>query len=185
LLPVQHVERAERIEQVVLTDRGAHGVAGAFSGAIGSEQHRSADGIPAEQRSLRTPQDLRGGDIAHLHRATDRAAHVDIVDVQANSGIHRRCGVSLADAADEHLCGGIVAGQRAVAVELQVRRDLVEVRGAGDLHAFEHFTGDHGHGNRRVLQALFAATRRHHDFAEFLDVCRLRAFGRLGGGRTS
>ena len=134
-----------------------HGVAGTFARRLGGEQHRTADGVAAEQGSLRPAQHLHAGDVAKLHRAADRAPHVDIVDIEADAGIHRRRGVGLADAADEYLRRGIVACQRPIGVELQIGGNLVQIGRADDLLTLELVRAEHGHRNRRVLQAFRTA----------------------------
>ena len=68
-------------------------------------------------------------------------------------------------------------------MELQVRRDLVEIGGADDLLALERVGTQRRDGDRRVLQALFAAPRGYDD--RFQDVCLQLPglFGwRLGAG---
>ena len=113
---------------------------------------------------MRPAQHLDVRDIPELHRAADRAAHIDIVDIDADAGIDRGGSVGLPDAADEDLGGRIVARQRTIGRELQVGRDLVEIGRADDLLALQRPGGEHRDRHRRVLQALLATARRHHDF---------------------
>ena len=154
----RQIEGAERFEKIVVAQSHAHGVAGVGSGFVGRQQHRAADGVAAEQGSLRAAQDLHVGDVAEFHGRADRAPHVDVVDVHADARIDGGRGIALPDAADEHLRGGVVAGQRSVGMELDVRRHLVEIGGAHDLLPFERGGTERRHGDGRVLQAFGAAS---------------------------
>ena len=83
-------------------------------------------------------------------------------------GIDRRGRIRLADAADEHLRRGIVASQRCVVRELQVRHHLVEHVGVEDLPLFERVAGERRDRNRRVLEVLLHLARRDDDLFEAL-----------------
>ena len=174
----RQVEGAERFTKVVFAQTDAHGVAGVGSGFVGGQQHRAADGVAAEQGSLRAAQDLHVGDVAKFHGRAHRAAHVDIVDVHADARVDGGRGIALADAANEHLRGGVVAGQRSVGMELDVRRHLVEIGGADDLLPLERVGAQRSHRHGRVLQAFGAAPRGDDDGLEGLGF-RLTAGRRL------
>ena len=170
--------------QIVLAHAHSHGAAGTFARCIGREQHRPADGVAAEQRALRSAQDLYVRNIAEVHGAADRASHVHLVDVDTDAGIDRGRRIGLTDAANENLRGGVVAGERPVRVELQIRRDLVQVRRRSDLLALERLCAQRGDSDRRVLQRLFAAPRRNDDRFEDLDARCLSGLGRRLSGRA-
>ena len=129
------------------------------------------------KRSLRAAQDLHVGDVAEFHGRAHRAAHVDIVDVHADARIDRRRGIGLADAANEHLRRGVVAGQRSIRMELDVRRHLVEIGGADDLLPLERVSAQRSDRHGCVLQAFGAAPRRHDDGLEGLGGLRLGPAG--------
>src|SRR5688572_33469441 len=57
-------------------------------------------------------------------------------------------------------------------MELQVRRDLVEIGRGHDLPLFERVGTESRHGDRRVLEAFEAATRGDHAGLERLAVAR-------------
>ena len=80
--------------KVVFAEAHAHGVAGVGSRLVGGQQHRAADGVAAEQGSLRAAQDLHVGDVAEFHGRAHRAAHVDIVDVYADARVDRGRGIA-------------------------------------------------------------------------------------------
>jgi hypothetical protein len=62
-------------------------------------------------------------------------------------------------------------------VELDVGRDLVEIRRAGDLLTLQGVRTQRGHGHGCVLQAFSASARRHDDGFDGLGFLRAR-FGR-------
>jgi hypothetical protein len=84
---------------------------------------------------LRSAKHLHARDVAEVHRAADRAPHVNIIDIQADPGIHAGRTIALADATDVNLRGRVVAREGTMACELQVRRDLVQILGARNLLA--------------------------------------------------
>ena len=137
-------------------------------------QDRAADRVATEQRALRSAQHLHVGDIAQRHRAADRVADVDVVDVQADAWIYGRSGIGLPDAADENLRRGVVARQRRVVRELQVRHHLVEHVGTEDLPIFQRAAAQCSDGDRRVLQVLLHLARRDDDLFEALRLLLLR-----------
>ena len=162
-LTQRQVERAEGFGEIVFAEAHAHGVAGVGAGLVRGQQHGAADRVAAKQGSLRAAQDLHVGDVAEFHGRAHRAAHVDIVDVHAHARIDRRRRIGLPDAANEHLRGGVVAGQRSIRMELEIRRHLVEIGGADDLLPLERVGTQRGDGDRRVLQVFGAAPCRDDD----------------------
>jgi hypothetical protein len=70
------------------------------SGRVRDDADRAADGVAAEQRALRTLQDLDAVDVQQALVRADGARQVHAVDVHADAGIEIEREVVLADAAD-------------------------------------------------------------------------------------
>ncbi len=165
--------------EIVFAEANPHGVAGIGSGFIRGQQNGAANRVAAKQGSLRAAQDLHVGDIAKFHGCTHRAAHVDIVDVHAHTRINRRRRICLSDAANEHLRRGVVAGQRSIRMELEIRRHLVEIGGADDLLPLECVGTQRRDRDRRVLQVFGAAPCGDDDSVDGFRFC---LGGSLSGG---
>src|SRR5690606_33757299 len=130
----RNVERSEAFDQVIASDAEPR-LAGEFAelGLACTDQDRTADRVAAEQRALRPAQHLDTGDVAELQRAANRAADIDLVDVDAHTRVDRSGGVELSDAADEHHRSGGVTRELTGRLELQARRDPLEIGGLDDL----------------------------------------------------
>ena len=155
-----------RVDQAVVAEFRAELAAEFVARIRGGDEHRATDGVAAEQGSLRSAQHLHVGDVAQRHRGADGVADVHVVDVEADARIDRGGGIGLADAADEHLRGGVVARERRVVGELQVRHHLVEHVGAEHLPVFERAAGERGDRDRRLLQVFLDLAGGDDDFLE-------------------
>src|SRR5690606_9668366 len=153
----------EHFAQVVLTDSGAKRRFELVAGQDRVDQHGAADRVATEQRALRSAEHLDIVDVEKVHRPADRAAHVDVVDIDADARVDGRGGIELTDAAYEDDRRGVVARELAVARELQARRDAVEIRRRSNLSTLERFRGQRGDGNRHVLQSFGSPARRDDD----------------------
>src|SRR5690606_33733096 len=128
-------------------------------GLAGLDQDGAANRVAAEQRALRAAQHFYAANIAEFDGPADRAADIYFVDVNADAGVHGRCGIELADAADEHDRSGAVARKLAGRLELQTGGELFQILRLGDLAVFQRFAAEHGDRNRRFLQGFVAAAR--------------------------
>src|SRR5690606_34461516 len=158
------VERGEPFDEIVAARPDAR-AAGELAELwlAGADQDRAADRVAAEQRALRAAQDLDAADVAEFDRAADRATDVNLVDVDADARIDRSGRVQLAYAADECDRGGAVTRQLAGGLELQARRDALEVLRLLDLPFLERLGAEGRDGSRSFLQRFLAPARSYQD----------------------
>src|SRR5690606_20160625 len=119
-------------------------------------QHRAPDRIAAEQCALRAAQHLNVIDVEEVHCAADGATHVYVVDIDADTRVHGRRRVELADAAYEDDRRRVVAGELAVARELQARRYPIEIRRRLNLPTLEGFCRQRRDGYGYILQSFLS-----------------------------
>src|SRR5690606_30459159 len=82
----RNVERSKALDEIIASDAHPR-PAGELAelGLARTDQDRTADRVAAGQRALRPAQHLDTGDVAELQRAANRAADIDLVDVDAHT----------------------------------------------------------------------------------------------------
>ena len=162
----RHVGRETRAAQIVRTDLDFDRAAKLLRGGLRAHRDGAADRVAAEKSALRSAQHFDRLQIEQVHDRADRAGDVHLIQVQADAGIGVQREVDLADAANEERAGGVVAGDRRAVVRDQVRRVHAEILRGHHAAIGEALRGERRHRDRRVLQALLAFARGHHDFFE-------------------
>ncbi len=149
---------------------------------IGHILDRAADGVLAVEGSLRAAQDLDPPDIVDIEQRALGTGDIDVIDIEADAGVHTPERIGLTDASDKRRHGRRLV---ATGVDREVGRVRLELGDVGRGDIFEGVARDHRHRDRDLLQRLFAAARRDHDLgAERLagqggDVLLTRVLGGL------
>ncbi|MNM90247.1 hypothetical protein D3C81_1024970 [compost metagenome] len=142
----------------------AHGDLGEAFGLGGQAARdvldRTADGVLAVQRALRTAQNFDARDVEHVQQRPLRAGNVDVVQVDAYAWVSAPGGVGLADAAD---VGRDRAAGAARRVDGQVGHLSIQVADVLDVHLVQGFGGKGSDCNRHFLQGFLALARGHRD----------------------
>ena len=155
----------------------------------GDDVDRTADRVAAVESALRPAQHFDALDVRQVPVLSDLAPEVDAVDVDADAGVGGDEVILQADAADERVGGGGVAGREAGHV--QVRDELADVDQVGDALPLKLLAGEGGDRDRHLVDALLALLGGNGDLLEhLLGFNFLLALdggglvrGLLGGGR--
>ena len=166
-------QRAVQDDLVVAADRQV-GVTLEFIRRLSRDElDCAAGGVAAEQRSLRAAQRLDAREVEHgKAREVDRA-RVAVVLVDRDRRFLLVAVVVLRNAADvEHDL------RRRIGIHLEAGHRAHDVRRRRDVEVLERLVAERRHRNADVLDVLFAALGRHHDFAEGRRFARRRGSGR-------
>ncbi len=158
------VVRAAQVDAVVAAEFHLDVARVVALGLARDEPDRAADRVLAEQRALRTAQDLDALEVEQIQDRALRTAVIDVVDVDRHARLERQRVVAEADAADERRGGRAPA--RAERLDDRVRRERVDHRDVGEVARLEVLARERGDRERRLLEVLLAETRGDDDFLE-------------------
>ena len=124
---------------------------------------RTADGVLAVQGALGSAQDLDALQIEQVELGAADAAVIDVIDIDADSGIEGLQGVRLAHAADVDV--GRV-GRGSALNDIQVRHQTLQIGGLGRAGLVEGFAREGAQRQRRALRGLFGPASGYDDVIE-------------------
>ncbi len=172
LIGVEH-RRAERdlvgdraaddhllLQECVVAERGFGRYFRREGGLVGGDVERAGLGIAAEQRPLRSAQDLETVDVDQILQRHARAPLIDPIEIDADHIVDAVAGrAGDADAADAERGVARIGGR------IEQARGLILQVGQGDGALFrQHVAAQRLHRHRNVLEVLRAVARRHGDF---------------------
>ena len=170
----RHVRKPLETAIRVVADGGARApVEARRVGLAGDDVRQAAEGIAAEQRALRSAQQLHALDVEPTRQSLSVPGPIQPVDVDRHGDIVRARRPGPAD--DNGRVGTDVS-------HLQSRNDLVQVEDVGHLQLVDQLAVDDGHGHRQILHARLALGRRNNDL---LDDVPVRALGCPCGRRQN
>ncbi len=144
-------------------------------GLLGDQAHSAADGVLAEQRALRAPNDFDAVEVQQVEDRALWAAVVDTVDIDRHAGLERQDVVAQAHAPDEGGKGGAPAC--AEGADHRIGHRAGQVGDVGLAHGFDLLAGDGADRQRSLLQLGGAELGGHHHLAHLGP-------GGVGGDRT-
>ncbi len=146
--------RGDQVGLVVRAEVGAHVEPRLLAERLRDVLDRAADGVAPVERALRPAQHLETLDVVDVEHRALRPRDVDVVHVQAHSGLEAPQRVLLPDAADERDERRVRAARD---LQREVGRGLLQPGDVERAGVVEALRRERGHGDRHVLQALVAA----------------------------